>query len=237
VGPGRRLGAAPLGAASFSLVTSRFAFHHFQRPAAVLAEMFRVCAPGGRVLVADMIASEDAAAAAAFNAVEALRDPSHVRALRLSELRALFAAAGLPPPRETASEIRDTVEVVPGGAGRRGARAGRVCGERRRRVARHRGARVGRIRVPGAIPVRRQVTPPDDGRTHSGGLAESQEDKTQQHPAGRFHATLRGRGVRARCTSFRMHSVGRPFNRPLKVSISSGQGGIIVWCPWPRRVA
>ena len=32
---------------SFSLVTSRFAFHHFLDPEAVLAEMKRVCAPGG----------------------------------------------------------------------------------------------------------------------------------------------------------------------------------------------
>src|SRR5207244_7010379 len=32
---------------SFSIVTSRFAFHHFLDPRGVLAEMKRVCAPGG----------------------------------------------------------------------------------------------------------------------------------------------------------------------------------------------
>src|SRR5437016_10621657 len=39
--------------ASFSIVTSRFAFHHFLDPLAVLREMKRVAAPGGRVVVVD----------------------------------------------------------------------------------------------------------------------------------------------------------------------------------------
>src|SRR6185369_10253048 len=39
----------PFADGSFSIVTSRFAFHHFLDPGAVLAEMKRVCAPGGRV--------------------------------------------------------------------------------------------------------------------------------------------------------------------------------------------
>lgn len=110
------VGARPLpfSDGSFSLVVSRFAFHHLVAPGAVLREMVRVCASGGRVLVADVVAPEDPARAAAFNAVEALRDPSHVRALPLSELRRLFAAAGLPPPREAAAEIRDSVENLLG---------------------------------------------------------------------------------------------------------------------------
>src|SRR5262245_24009103 len=41
----------PYPDASFSIVTSRFAFHHFLDPSAVLAEMKRVCRPGGKVLV------------------------------------------------------------------------------------------------------------------------------------------------------------------------------------------
>ena len=67
---------------AFSLVTSRFAFHHFLEPAAVLAEMKRVCASGGRVAVIDTEASPDAGKAAEFNRMEKLRDPSHVRACR-----------------------------------------------------------------------------------------------------------------------------------------------------------
>jgi SAM-dependent methyltransferase len=83
--------------ASFSIVVSRFAFHHFPEPAAVLAEMRRVCRPGGRVVVSD-IAAVDPDKAAAFDAMEKLRDPSHVHALTLTELEGLFAAVGLPAP-------------------------------------------------------------------------------------------------------------------------------------------
>jgi len=91
----------PFAAASFSIVVSRFAFHHFQDPGAVLAEMRRVCRPGGRVVVADLLASADPAKAAAFHRMEMLRDPSHARALSLAELRDLFPAHGLPVASET----------------------------------------------------------------------------------------------------------------------------------------
>jgi len=87
--------ALPYADGAFSLVVSRFAFHHFQRPAAVLAEMRRVCKPGGRIVVCDLLASDDPAKAAAFHAMEMMRDPSHARALRLDELHALFANVGL----------------------------------------------------------------------------------------------------------------------------------------------
>jgi len=99
---------------SFSLVTSRFAFHHFLEPKAVLAEMKRVCAPGGRVAVIDSEASPDPAKAAEFNRMEKLRDPSHVRAMPLAELQQLFAAAGMPSPRVTAYELRDELENLLG---------------------------------------------------------------------------------------------------------------------------
>jgi len=82
----------PYDDGAFSIVVSRFAFHHFPDPRAVLCEMTRVCRPGGRVVVADAAASPDPARAAAFNRMEKLRDPSHVRALPLT---ALFAGAGL----------------------------------------------------------------------------------------------------------------------------------------------
>src|SRR5689334_6772480 len=87
--------ALPYADGAFSVVVSRFAFHHFQEPAAVLAEMRRVCKPGGRVVVCDLFASDDPSTAAAFHAMEMMRDPSHARALPLAELHALFADAGL----------------------------------------------------------------------------------------------------------------------------------------------
>jgi ubiquinone/menaquinone biosynthesis C-methylase UbiE/GrpB-like predicted nucleotidyltransferase (UPF0157 family)/8-oxo-dGTP pyrophosphatase MutT (NUDIX family) len=84
----------PLPDASFSLVFTRYSFHHSLDPKAVLAEMVRVCSPGGRVVVVDVFTSSPAQAEA-FNRMEKLRDPSHVRALSLEELTGLFHEAGL----------------------------------------------------------------------------------------------------------------------------------------------
>ncbi len=102
-------GALPYPDTAFAVVTTRFSFHHFLEPLAVLREMRRVCAPGGRVVVVDMYASEDAGQAAEWNRLEKLRDPSHVRCLSLTELRGLFGAAGLPEPEATFYELGDTV--------------------------------------------------------------------------------------------------------------------------------
>jgi ubiquinone/menaquinone biosynthesis C-methylase UbiE len=85
--------AMPYGDGQFDVVTCRFAFHHFPEPAAVLEEMRRVCRGGGRIVVGD--SAPAANKAAAFNAMERLRDPSHTRALPSEELTALFAAVGL----------------------------------------------------------------------------------------------------------------------------------------------
>lgn len=102
--------ALPYADASFDIVTTRFSFHHFPSPLAVLREMVRVSAPGGRVLVIDTYASEDKSKAAEFNRLELLRDPSHVRNLALSDLNGLFAAAGLGEPQVSFYELRDTVK-------------------------------------------------------------------------------------------------------------------------------
>jgi SAM-dependent methyltransferase len=94
---------------SFTIVTTRFSCHHFLDPTAVLREMVRVCAAGGRIVVVDDYASEDPAKAAAFNRLEKLRDPSHSRALSLTELKGLFGTAGLPDPDATFYELRGNV--------------------------------------------------------------------------------------------------------------------------------
>jgi ubiquinone/menaquinone biosynthesis C-methylase UbiE len=98
--------------ASFTIVASRFAVHHFPDPAAVMREMVRVCAPGGRVVLVDTCASPDPAKAAKFNRLETLRDPSHVRALALAELQDLFRNPGLALPQTSFYELRDTVQSL-----------------------------------------------------------------------------------------------------------------------------
>jgi SAM-dependent methyltransferase len=95
---------------SFSIVSARFAVHHFLNPLAVLKEMRRVCSTGGRVVVAD--SAPIATKAEAFNAVERLRDPSHVRALPLEELRGLFRETGLPEPRVEMHRLEGELEEL-----------------------------------------------------------------------------------------------------------------------------
>lgn len=102
--------ALPYPDGAFNIVVTRFSFHHFLDPLAVLREMRRVAAPGGRVVLVDMYASEDRAKAAEWNRLEKLRDPSHVRCLSLTELRGLFAPAALPEPEASFYELGDEVD-------------------------------------------------------------------------------------------------------------------------------
>jgi SAM-dependent methyltransferase len=102
----------PFPDATFSVVTSRFAFHHLTEPAAALAEMRRMCRPGGRVVLMDLAASPDPEKGAAFERMEKLRDPSHVRALALDEMVRLFAAVGLAAPRITPCRLALELEGV-----------------------------------------------------------------------------------------------------------------------------
>lgn len=87
----------PFQQEQFSIVSSRFVFHHLQYPLAALREMKRVCQPGGRIVVADMAPLPEKAAA--LNVAERLRDPSHVCAMTADELRGLFEQAGLGTPQ------------------------------------------------------------------------------------------------------------------------------------------
>lgn len=83
----------PFADGSFTLVFTRFSFHHFTDPAEVLSEMLRVCAPGGMVMVVDVALPADKVDA--YNRLERLRDPSHTRALTVDEFGVLAHGAGL----------------------------------------------------------------------------------------------------------------------------------------------
>ena len=98
----------PFPQAQFSIVSSRFAFHHLQDPLLALKEMKRACKPGGRIVVADMAPLP--AKAAALDAAERLRDPSHVRALPVNELRGLFEQAGLATPQVNSYRMEGEME-------------------------------------------------------------------------------------------------------------------------------
>jgi SAM-dependent methyltransferase len=97
--------ALPFLDGSFDVAVSRFAVHHFEDPSGPVAEMARCVRPGGRVVVADLIGSDDPAVADRQNELERLRDPSHTTMLSATELVALLGGAGLEAVRIEAREI------------------------------------------------------------------------------------------------------------------------------------
>lgn len=86
--------ALPFADRSFEVVWSRFAFHHIPTIAPVLAEMRRVCRPGGRIALLDVIAVDDAVRDEHVR-LEVLRDPSHTTHFTQEGLTAAFADAGI----------------------------------------------------------------------------------------------------------------------------------------------
>ncbi|MGD9950373.1 MAG: class I SAM-dependent methyltransferase [Desulfobulbus sp.] len=93
----------------FSLVVTRYSFHHFLNPAGVLTEMIRVCQPGGRILVADIALPPEKAQA--FDQMEVIRDPSHVHALTSVEFEQLIRQSGLEDLRRTQYEVEIELEA------------------------------------------------------------------------------------------------------------------------------
>ena len=78
--------------ASFDLVVCRSSLHHFPAPERPVAEMARVCRPGGRVAVSDMVAP-NIAVRQAFDDLHRRVDPSHAAVLVDAELADLLRSA------------------------------------------------------------------------------------------------------------------------------------------------
>jgi ubiquinone/menaquinone biosynthesis C-methylase UbiE len=84
----------PLPADAFDVVVTRLSIHHFARPAVVLGEIWRVLRPGGRLVVVDIVSTDQTETSVLHNALERLRDPTHVRMWSRDELLDMLAAAG-----------------------------------------------------------------------------------------------------------------------------------------------
>ena len=78
---------------SFSLVITRYSFHHLLAPEKALTEMIRVCRPDGRVMVTDV--AMEPSKSEAYDCLEIMRDPSHTHALTHEEFSTLFHDSGL----------------------------------------------------------------------------------------------------------------------------------------------
>ncbi|MGB7076028.1 MAG: methyltransferase domain-containing protein [Xanthobacteraceae bacterium] len=84
----------PFDEEQFDGLITRLAVHHFVDPQRALNEMFRVLRPHGIAVIVDVVSSENVDESNLQNAIERLRDPSHVRMLPASELDARVARSG-----------------------------------------------------------------------------------------------------------------------------------------------
>ncbi len=96
----------PFADATFDIVLSRFTTHHWQDMNAGLREAHRVLKPGGFAIFIDTTAPEDPALDTHMQAVELLRDPSHIRNYRISEWTTALAQAGFTRPDATPRRLR-----------------------------------------------------------------------------------------------------------------------------------
>lgn len=87
--------ALPFPDATFDVVTCRVAPHHFADVQRFVQEATRVLKPDGRFILNDTIAPEDPALDQFINAIEKLRDPTHVRDYTASEWQAFCTKSGL----------------------------------------------------------------------------------------------------------------------------------------------
>lgn len=85
----------PFPDGAFDLVVCRLTAHHWDDLDAGLREARRVLRPGGTALLIDVVAPGLAAADTHLQAIELLRDTSHVRDYRIDEWTGALARAGL----------------------------------------------------------------------------------------------------------------------------------------------
>ena len=95
---------------TFDVVVSRYSAHHWHDLAAGLGEARRVLKPGGLAVFMDVVAPASALLDTWLQALELLRDPSHVRDFSIAEWQSMLVAAGLRPA--VVSRFRLRLEFV-----------------------------------------------------------------------------------------------------------------------------
>ncbi|WP_244848122.1 class I SAM-dependent methyltransferase [Caballeronia sp. SL2Y3] len=84
----------PFDDASFDWAISRMSAHHWRDVRKALAEVHRVLKPGGRLKFIDIAGIDDPLFDTHIQAIEVLRDASHIRDYRADEWIAMLDAAG-----------------------------------------------------------------------------------------------------------------------------------------------
>lgn len=95
--------ALPYGDDRFDVVLCRLMLHHCGDPSRVLREAYRVCRPGGRFVLCDIIADADPARADLHNRLERLRDCSHVAHYSATQLFRMIEEVGFTVTEQTRS--------------------------------------------------------------------------------------------------------------------------------------
>lgn len=105
------VGHLPFAAAQFDVVVSRLAVHHMNSPAHIFSEITRVCRLGGTIAIEDLVVSEHSRRGNYQNRFEKIRDPSHVKALPLSQLLRLFAGQNIEVEKVTTDFLVQDVDA------------------------------------------------------------------------------------------------------------------------------
>ncbi|TDC78897.1 methyltransferase domain-containing protein [Actinomadura sp. 7K507] len=84
--------ALPYRDNAFSLVTARFSLYNLGDPDHVLRELLRVCRPGGRVVIADLVRGN--LAGPERDRIQRLRDPDHPGTPSIARLTEMITSAG-----------------------------------------------------------------------------------------------------------------------------------------------
>ncbi|MFD0691859.1 class I SAM-dependent methyltransferase [Actinomadura fibrosa] len=84
--------ALPYRDDAFSLVTARFSLYNLGDPEHVLRELLRVCRPGGRLIIADLVRGN--LAGPDRDRIERLRDPDHPGTPSIARLTEMITSAG-----------------------------------------------------------------------------------------------------------------------------------------------
>jgi ubiquinone/menaquinone biosynthesis C-methylase UbiE len=87
----------PFGDAQFDVVLTRYSAHHWHDPQSALAEVKRVLKPDGLFILGDIVAPMSPAEDTFLQAIELLRDPSHVRDHSITQWEAMMRHVGLVP--------------------------------------------------------------------------------------------------------------------------------------------
>ena len=96
----------PFGAGSFDFVLSRYSAHHWNNFEAGLREARRMLKDGARALFADCISPAHPLLDTHLQAIELLRDPSHVRNYSAAEWMAALARSGFSVTAIAARKLR-----------------------------------------------------------------------------------------------------------------------------------